>query len=79
MIASLLANKGDVMRAVDSFFESGGEMPKDGAKEELWAYWQEVCKRNVAVTMVLDFPFVDAVVPRGLNLLEHLNPLLQRL
>ena len=54
MIASLLANKGDVMRAVDSFFESGGEMPKDGAKEELWAYWQEFCKRNVAVTMVLD-------------------------
>jgi hypothetical protein len=28
----------------------------------------EFCKRNVAVTSVLDFPFADAVVPWGLNL-----------
>ena len=62
------------MRAVTSFFESGGKMAEDIAEEELsrvraqWAYWREFCKRNVAVTSVLDFPFADAVVPWGLNL-----------
>ena len=62
------------MRAVTSFFESGAKMAEDIAEEELsrvraqWAYWREFCKRNVAVTSVLDFPFADAVVPWGLNL-----------
>ena len=27
------SSKGDVMRALDSFFESGGEMPEDGAED----------------------------------------------
>jgi hypothetical protein len=73
-VAALSSSKGDVMRAVTSFFESGGKMAEDIAEEELsrvraqWAYWREFCKRNVAVTSVLDFPFADAVVPWGLNL-----------
>ena len=70
------------MRAVTSFFESGGKMAEDIAEEELsrvraqWAYWREFCKRNVGPTAILDFPFADH---GGLNLMDAKRLLRRRI